>query len=168
MAQGTFQAKDYVVVGAGYGVLKYNGKTIDLVQQFQDQGQQPLGTTIDVMSIQDTSPRGFITPLAQQGGTINFKVYVKRGDGFFAGLLDDRYSGAQNLAQLFNQQMADGPVQVVYSLVDVPGAPSYGIAYNNVTITSAVRSFTVSTTGGNAQVVFDVTAKYTDTQLVSA
>ena len=162
MAQGTFQAKDYVVVGAGYGVLKYNGKTIDLVQQFQDQGQQPLGNTLDVMAIQDTSPRGFITPLAQQGGTINFKVFVKRGDGFFGGLLDDRYAGAQNLAQLFNQQLADGPVQVV------PGAPSYGIAYNHVTITSAVRSFTVSTTGGNAQVVFDVTAKYTDTQLVSA
>ena len=42
MAQGTFQAKDYVVVGAGYGVLKYNGKTIDLVQQFQDQAQERL------------------------------------------------------------------------------------------------------------------------------
>lgn len=168
MAQGTFQAKDYVVVGAGYGVLKYNGKTIDLIQQFQDQGQQPKGETVEVMAIQDTSPRGFITPLAQQGGTINFKVFVKRGDGFFAGLLDDRYAGAQNLAQLFRDQLSDGPVQVVYSLVDVPGATSYAIAYNNVTITSAVRSFTVSTNGGNAQVVFDVTAKYTDTQLVSA
>ena len=52
--------------------------------------------------------------------------------------------------------------------MDVPGATSYAIAYNNVTITSAVRSFTVSTNGGNAQVVFDVTAKYTDIQLVSA
>ena len=72
------------------------------------------------------------------------------------------------MAQLFRDQLSDGPVQVVYSLVDVPGAPSYAIAYNNVTITSAVRSFTVSTNGGNAQVVFDVTAKYTDTQLVSA
>ena len=168
MASGTFQAKDYVVAGAGYGVLKYNGKTIDLVQQFQDQGQSPQGETIAVQSIQDTGPRGFITPLAQQGGTINFKVYVKRGDGFFGGLLDDRYSGAQNLAQLFRDQLADGAVQLIYSLVDVPGAPSYGIAYNNVTITSAIRSFTVSTTGGNVQVVFDVTAKYTDTQLVSA
>lgn len=168
MASGTFEAKDYVVVGPGYGVLKYNGKVIDLVQQVQDQGQNPLGQTIDVMSIQDTQPRGFITPLAMQGGTLSFKVYVMRGEGFFAGLFDDRYAGAQNLAQLFMDQLSDGPVQIVYSLVDVPGAPSYGIIYNNVTITSAIRAFTTSTTGGNVQVVFDVTARYTDSQLATA
>lgn len=165
MAQtNTFRAKDYITTGPGYGALIYNGKVVDLVGELVDKGQAPVGSTQTVMTIDDTQPRGFITPLAMQGGQLQFKFYVKRATGFFGGLFNGHFDKAHNLAQLFNQQLEEGPVQIMYKTVEVEGAANYGIMYQGVTFTSAVRAFNMTAASSAVQVTFECTALYTDAQ----
>ena len=159
-----FKAKDFITTGPGYGALIYNGKVVDLIGGLQDKGQSPIGGTKTVMAIQDVMPRGFITPLAIQGGNLNFTFYVKKSTGFFGGLFDSKFSKAHNLAQLFNQQLSDGPVQIMYKTVQVPGASNYGIMYEGVVFTSALRAFNITAESSAAQVTFECTAMYTDAQ----
>lgn len=160
MANGDFQAKDYVAVGPGFGNLTYNGEIVGIIGELNDQGQQPVGNAQTVRGIGDALPLGAITPLAVQPGKLTFKIYVKRGEGLFGSILNGKFAGATNLAELFNMQLADGPVQLMYQMVQVEGATNYAISYSGVVFTSVVRSFNIQANSSVAQVEFSCEALY--------
>lgn len=168
MANSNFQAKDYVAVGPGFGALTYNGEVVDIVGELNDQGQQPLGQPAIVRGIEDTLPRGAITPQAEQQGKLTFKIYVQKGEGLFGSILNGKFAGATNLAEVFNMQLADGPVQLMYQMTQVAGSPNYAITYSGVYFTSIIRSFSIQSNQSVSQVEFQCEAIYMkaeDTQI---
>jgi hypothetical protein len=155
-----YNAKDFAIFGAGYGVLQFEGKTLDLIVSFNDSGQPPLGSAMDVMTIGDQRPRAIIPPMAVSSGTLNFSMYALRAQGLFSSIFNGKFKGAKDLVDLFNQQIKLGVMQLVWVTIDEDGAPTKALGYQGVIITNVTNGIQVNNTGAR-QATYNFTAKYT-------
>lgn len=157
----TFNAKDFDLYGAGFGMLKYGADNIDLVSNFTDQGQPALGQPIDIMTINDTHPRAIIPPMAVSSGTISFETYALRTDGAWGSIFNGRFKGAKELVDLFRQQLNLGAITINWVTTDVDNVPTKIYTYFGVVVTNFTKNIRVSNNGAN-QAAYTFTCKYTE------
>lgn len=162
MANANLEAKAYELYGAGFGVLNYNNDPLDLVSEFRDSGQPALGQPIDVMTINDRRPRCIIPPMAVSSGTIQFTTYALKSEGLWGTVFNGKFKNAQDLVDLFTQQLNDGAITVSWVTVDLKGEPTKLLMYHGVVVTNAQRNVVV-TNSGATQATQTFTCKYTRT-----
>ena len=154
------QAKNFEVLGAGYGVLSYNGEPLDLISNFQDSGQPALGDPIDVITINDQRPRCIIPPMAVSSGTLTFTTYGLKEDGVWGTVFNGRFKTARDLVDLFNQQLELGAITINWITVDLDGTPTKCFQYSGLVVTDARKNLNVNNKGARtAEQTF--TCKYT-------
>lgn len=169
MATGsTYSAKDYMMYGTGWGKLLYNGEQIDRVKMINDSGQPPLGSAVTVQDISQVRPVAIITPLAITKGTLDLEVYILNTENFFESIFNGRFGDVEDLAALFRQQLIEGPMQFQYDILDAETNTVRSIVYDNLTVVSALRSFTIDAQSGQEQATCKVTCEYTRTIPIAA
>lgn len=156
----SIEAKNLDLYGAGFGMLKYGADNIDLVANFTDQGQPALGQPIDVMCINDVRPMAIIPPMAVSSGTLTFQTYALRTDGMWGSIFNGRFRGANELVDLFRQQLDLGSISIHWVTTDVSNTPTKIYTYFGVVVTNFSKDIRV-TNNGATQATHTFTCKYT-------
>lgn len=153
-------ARDLELYGAGYGVLSFEGKPVELVANFRDSGQPALGSPQDVMTINDYYPKAIVPPQAIASGTIAFDTYGLRTYGIWGTILNGHFEGAKNLVDVFRQQLEKGSINVFWTTVSASGVPTKIIQYEGLVVTNCQPNRTVTNTGATVATQ-TFTCKYT-------
>lgn len=154
------ESKHLELYGAGFGILSYEGKPLDLVANFRDSGQPALGQPQDIMTINDRYPRTIVTPMAIASGTVSFDTYGLKDYGIWGTVFNGRFGDAKTLVNLFTRQLELGAVNLFWTTVDVAGTPTKVLQYQGLVVTNAQRNVTVTNTGATVA-SHTFTCKYT-------
>ena len=154
------EMKELELYGAGFGVLQYQGSPIDWISDFRDSGQPALGQPMDVMTINDVRPRGIITPQAVQSGTLQFTTYGLNDEGVWGSIFNGLFKNAQDLVDIFRQQLEQGSIQISWITLDVTGRATKAYTYDGLVVTDAQRQIVVDNKGAK-QATQNFVCKYT-------
>ena len=163
MIDTTNTARDYMMYGTGWGILSYNGETIPNVKRLADSWQPPLGEATTVQDINHVRPEAIITPLAITKGTLDLEVYMLNNVNFFSSIFNGVYKNAEDLADLFRQQLINGPLTFSYNIMTADASIARTITYHGLVVTNALRSFTIDAQSGQEQATCKVTCEYCST-----
>lgn len=163
MIDTNLNSRDYMMYGTGWGILSYNGETIPNVKRLADSGQPPLGETTVVQDINHVRPEALITPLAITKGTLDLEVYMLNSVNFFSSIFNGAYGDAEDLADLFRQQLINGPMEFSYNIMTADKSIARTLTYHGLVVTNALRSFTIDAQSGQEQATCKVTCEYCST-----
>lgn len=162
----THEAKEFEVLGAGFGMLQFNGVPLELVADFRDQGQHSLGQAITVQTINSRRPICIIPPMAIDAGQFTFTTYGLKEDGLWGTVFNGQFKNsgssgtAPDLVDVFTKQLQDGALKLQWVTTDVNGVPTKVYTYSGIVITDAQRNITVDNQGAR-QASWTFTCRYT-------
>ena len=157
-----------MMYGTGWGKLIYNGEVVPRVKRLSDSGQPALGDAVTIQDINQVRPQAIVTPLAITKGTLELEVYMLNSVNFFSTIFNGAYGDAQDLADLFRQQLINGPLQFQYDVLEASANTVRSIVYYGLVVTNALRSFTIDAQSGQEQATCKVTCEYTQTKSMQA
>ena len=123
------------VSGSGYTVITFNGKKVELLRTFQDSGQQPVATAEAIQGINDEYPTEIAFPKALGPGTLTFTTYELWEKGAWQEIFNGRFSGSNDLLDVFKRQLALGSIQI-QKVISGQNGKGRVETYQNVVVTS--------------------------------